>query len=84
MVRGQVRVPTFKATQVKHVGSRVGLLGFMPPPRGSVQIDRGGPRSGVFGALQAPATKGAQSNWLSAFDFSPEEVFFLSGFGLHC
>src|SRR5260370_36021583 len=30
--------------------------GFMPPPRGSGQIDRGGSRSGVFGALRAPAT----------------------------
>ncbi len=30
--------------------------GFMPPRRGSVQIDRGGSGSGVFGALRAPAT----------------------------
>jgi hypothetical protein len=29
---------------------------FMPPPRGSVQIDREGSGSGVFGALRAPAT----------------------------
>ena len=28
----------------------------MPPPRGSIQIDRGGSGSGVFGALRAPAT----------------------------
>jgi hypothetical protein len=30
--------------------------GFMPPSRGSVQIDTGGSRSGVFGALRVPAT----------------------------
>jgi hypothetical protein len=28
----------------------------MPPPRGSVQIDKGASGSGVFGALRAPAT----------------------------
>jgi len=34
----------------------VGLISFMPPPRGSVQTDKGGSGSGVFGALRAPAT----------------------------
>jgi hypothetical protein len=40
----------------KSTGALVGLVGFMPPRRGSVQIDRGGSGSGVFGALRAPAT----------------------------
>jgi len=30
--------------------------GFKQPRRGSVQTDRGGSGSGVFGALRAPAT----------------------------
>src|SRR5580765_7820038 len=34
----------------------VGLADFMQLLRGSVQIDRGGSGSGVFGALRAPAT----------------------------
>jgi len=37
-------------------GARVGLVGFMPPPCGSVQIGRGASGGGVLGALQAPAT----------------------------
>src|SRR5260370_41644645 len=43
--------PTSEAT-----GARVGLVGIMPPPCRSVQIDRGGSGNGVFGALRARAT----------------------------
>jgi hypothetical protein len=36
--------------------AQFGLVGFMPPRREPVQIDKGGSGSGGFGALQAPAT----------------------------